>query len=86
VNHHCCGPTTLTRRCRSIAGWIVPGATLALLPKCPICLAAYLAIGIGLGISTSTAIYLRVLLVIMSVASLSYLVARKLTSMDHAQS
>jgi len=63
------------RRCHGVAGWMLPAGGLVLLPKCPACLAAYIAIATGIGISVSAATYLRVLLLTICVVTITYFAA-----------
>ena len=62
---------------REAVAWAIPGVILALIPKCPLCIAAYIAIGTGIGISVSTAAYLRFGLVAVCVVALLVLVVRR---------
>src|SRR5271154_3989857 len=74
-------PTSWLRRSGEIADWIVPSATLALLPKCPMCVAAYVALATGIGISLPTATYLRATLVVLCIAALVFVTIRRLRSL-----
>lgn len=65
------GLKALPRRAREFAGWIIPGTLLALMPKCPMCLAAYVALGTGLRISYSSAHNLRCMLTTLCVGILA---------------
>jgi hypothetical protein len=57
-----------TRAARSFS-WLIPTAILALLPKCPLCIAAWMAVA-GLSLSLSTLTNLRTALIILCVISL----------------
>ncbi len=69
---------TWVRRIPEILTWLLPGAILVLVPKCPACLAAHVALWTGLGLSLSTANYLRWVLLFLCVASLLFLIVERL--------
>jgi hypothetical protein len=58
-------------RLGELAGWVGSAAGLAMVPKCPACIAAYLALGTGLGISMSAAAHLRTALIFAGITLLS---------------
>ncbi len=71
-------PASRVHRVGELAGWIIPSVTLALLPKCPVCLAAYVALATGVGISLPTATYLRATVAVLCVGALTFIAARQL--------
>ena len=60
---------------REAVAWAIPGVIIALIPKCPLCIAAYIALA-GIGISVSMAAYIRYGLLTFCVAALLILVVR----------
>ena len=64
------------RRWRSMGGFTASGALLVLLPKCPMCIAAYLALRTGAGVAMPVATHLRPLLEIIFAASALLLLVR----------
>ena len=65
------------RRILHFTRWAMPGVGLALIPKCPVCLAAYIAAIAGLGIPITTARYLRWGLIAVCVAAMIYMGVRQ---------
>lgn len=76
----CCQNKTAThsviRRLAARCDWVIPTVLLAAVPKCPACLAAYVAVWTGIGLSFSTASYLRAGLLLAGGASLLFLAFR----------
>jgi hypothetical protein len=69
------------RRGGEIAGWILPTATLALLPKCPACVIGYVALATGIGISLPAATYIRVVLVALCAASFVFVIGMRVRAL-----
>jgi hypothetical protein len=70
-------PHPMPRRV-NLTGWLLPSALLVLMPKCPACMAAYIAMATGLGISMPTAANVRLMLITLCITSLSWLTIRTL--------
>ena len=56
--------------------WLLPGGLLVLMPKCPVCLAAYVAVFTGAGISIPVASGIRAALIAACASSLLLLAFR----------
>ena len=71
-----------------IIGWGLPGLGLLFIPKCPLCVAAYVSMFTGLGLNYSEARWLRYGMIILCSASilLFMLHALKLFNKKSAQS
>jgi hypothetical protein len=61
----------LAPRLSRAAASILPGAVLVLLPKCPLCLAAWLTVATGVGFSAAGAAWVRGALVVFWIASVA---------------
>jgi hypothetical protein len=74
-DQQCCAarphPPASRGRLGRLAGWVGSAAGLALMPKCPACIAAYVAVGTGVGISLSAATHLRTALMFAGITLLA---------------
>ena len=66
------------RRLRELAGVLLPGTLLALLPKCPMCLAAYVALGTGFTLSYTSAHLLLRGLTALCICTLAFCLVRRI--------
>jgi hypothetical protein len=71
-------PRSTMRRGVKASGWVVPGAMMVLMPKCPACVVAYVAIVSGVGISVPMAAHLRMIVLVVCGVALLFLMARLL--------
>ncbi len=62
----------LARKVSGAAASIVPGVVLVLLPKCPLCLAAWLTVATGIGVSVAAAARVRTLTEFLCVVILTF--------------
>jgi len=70
--------STRLRRLREVAGLVLPGTLLALMPKCPMCLAAYVALGTGFTLSYTSAHLLLRGLTALCICTLAFCLVRRI--------
>lgn len=66
------------RKVREIAGLVLPSTLLALMPKCPMCLAAYVALGSGVTLSYSSAHLLMRTLTALCISTLAFCLVKRM--------
>lgn len=69
-------------RSAAAASYLLPAAALILMPKCPACVAAYVALVTGITLSIPAAGHVRTTLIVTAVCVLSMLVFRRLRRMN----
>ncbi|MGB8170390.1 MAG: hypothetical protein WCF18_23005 [Chthoniobacteraceae bacterium] len=85
--HLCCQTRRAlgARRAAEIAGWVFPSAALALLPKCPMCVAAYVALGTGLALTPASANLLLQCVTAICLNALAFCLARRIVKTARRQ-
>jgi hypothetical protein len=63
-------PSPRVRRSITLTRWSLPAVILVLLPKCPACLAAYIALGTGVSLTVTASAHLRIVLIFISAAAI----------------
>ena len=75
------GETRVPSAMKRIAGaleWAIPGVIVVAMPKCPACVAAYIALATGVGISFTAAAQLRMLVLVLSLTALTWFAIKAL--------
>ncbi|MGC4055120.1 MAG: hypothetical protein QM757_40290 [Paludibaculum sp.] len=72
-----CGP--VSDRPAKAAASILSGLLVLLMPKCPLCIAAWLTVATGVGISAAGVIYVRAGILLLWMAALALVVGRRVS-------
>jgi hypothetical protein len=78
-------PNRLARKFSRLTASILPAAVLVLLPKCPLCFAAWLTVATGFSFSAAGAAWVRGGIVLLWVAALAPLIWRRVFGRDRAK-
>ncbi len=71
-NLSCCSGRCPKRATKTVS-FLLSSVALIFMPKCPVCMAAYVALFTGLSVSTAAAGYLRLGLMVISLSVLAFL-------------